>query len=103
MWRERSLVRGHLAALADDPRHLRAHLLDRDVERGKHASGQPLLLTQQSQEDVLGADVTVLERARLDLGEDDDALAAFCESPEHGVQCRTKGTPAGPTDRRRRR
>jgi hypothetical protein len=34
---------------------------------------------------VLGADVVVLERSRLLLGEDDDLAGALCESLEHGA------------------
>src|SRR6476620_9368813 len=63
--RERDLSGGDLVTLADDAGDLRAHLLHRDVERVEHARGEPLLLAQQPQQDVLGADVVVLERARL--------------------------------------
>jgi hypothetical protein len=49
----------------------------------EHASGQALLLAQQSEQDVLGADVVVLERSRLLLRENDDLTGPFCESLEH--------------------
>ena len=70
--RERDLARRDLVALADDARHLGAHLLDGDVEALEHARGEPFLLAQQAEQDVLGADVVVLEGAGLVLGEDDD-------------------------------
>ena len=83
--RERDLPGGDLLAGADDPHHLRAHALDGDVEALQHACSQALLLAQQSEEDVLGADVVVLERPRLLLRENDHLPGPFCESLEHGV------------------
>ena len=81
--RERDLAGRDLVALADDPRDLRAHLLDGDVERLEHARGETLLLAQEPEQDVLGADVVVLERPRLVLREDDDLASPFGESLEH--------------------
>ena len=80
--RERDLPRRHLVALADDAGDLRAHLLDRDVERLEHARGEALLLAQEPEQDVLGADVVVLERPGLVLGEDDDLASPFGEAFE---------------------
>ena len=65
--RERDLAGRDLVALADDARHLRADFLDRDVERLEHACGEPLLLAKQAEENVLRADVVVLEGAGLVL------------------------------------
>ena len=83
--RERDLPGGDLLAGADDPHDLRAHALDGDVEALQHARGETLLLAQQAEEDVLGADVVVLERARLLLRENDHLPGPFCKSLEHGV------------------
>ena len=83
--RERDLAGGDLLAGADDAHHLRADALDRDVERLEDAGGQALLLAQQAEQDVLGADVVVLERARLFLGQDDDLTGSLCESLEQRV------------------
>ena len=80
--RERDLSGGDLLAGADDPHHLRADALDGDVERLEDAGGQALLLAQQAEQDVLGADVVVLERARLFLGQDDYLTGSLCESLE---------------------
>ena len=80
--RERDLAGGDLLAGADDPHDLGADALDGDVERLEHAGGEALLLAEQAEQDVLGADVVVLERARLLLGEDDDLTGALCESLE---------------------
>ncbi len=82
---ERNLPGGDLLAGADDPHDLRAYSLDRDVQALQHARGKALLLAQQSQEDVLGADVVVLERPRLLLRKYNHLPGPFCESLEHGV------------------
>ncbi len=83
--RERDLPGGDLLAGADDAHDLRAHALDGDVEALEHACRQALLLAQQPEQDVLGADVVVLERPRLLLRENDHLPGPFCESLEHRV------------------
>ena len=83
--REGDLAGGDLLAGADDPDHLRADALDGDVEGLEHAGGQALLLAKQAEQDVLGADVVVLEGPRLLLGEDDYLAGSLCESLEHSV------------------
>jgi hypothetical protein len=83
--RERNLPGGDLLAGADDPHDLRTDALDGDVEALQHARGQALLLAQQPEQDVLGADVVVLERARLLLRENDHLPGSFCKSLEHGL------------------
>jgi hypothetical protein len=80
--RERDLPRRDLVTLADDACDLRAHFLDRDVERLEHARGEPFLFAQQPEQDVLRADVVVLERPCLVLGEDDDLPCPFGEAFE---------------------
>ena len=86
MWRKRNLTGRHLVALADGGRYVGADFLDREIERLEHARGQPLLLTQEAEEDVLGTDVVVLERARLVLREDDHLAGALGEALEHALQ-----------------
>ena len=81
--RERDLPARDLVALADDPRDLRAHLLDGDVERLEHARGETFLFAQQPEQDVLGADVVVLQRPGLVLCENDDLAGSLRESLEH--------------------
>ena len=83
--RERDLARRHLVALADDARDLGAHLFDRDVQRLQHPRGEPLLLAEKPEQDVLGADVVVLERPGLVLCEDDYLARSLCESFEQEV------------------
>ena len=66
-----------------------ADALYRDIQRLEHSGRQALLFTQQAKQDVLGADVVVLQRARLVLGEDDDLASPLCEPFEQ---------PCGPFD-----
>src|SRR5262249_39029699 len=80
---ERNLSGRDLVALADDPGDLRTHLLDGDVERLEDAGSEALLLAQQAEQDVLGADVVVLERACLVLCENNDLAGSFGETFEH--------------------
>src|SRR4029453_13980146 len=77
----------HLVALADDARDLGAHLLDRDVQRLQHPRGEPLLLAEKPEQDVLGAHGVVLERPFLVLREDDYLTRSLCESLEQLGDC----------------
>src|SRR4051794_11600735 len=81
--RERDLAGGDLLAGPHDAHDLGTDALDGDVERLEHAGREALLLPQQPEEDVLRADVVVLERARLFLRENDDLAGPFRESLEH--------------------
>ena len=82
--RERDLSGRDFVTLADDPRDLRAHLFDRDVEGLEHPRRETLFLAEQPEQDVLGADVVVLERPRLVLRENDDLTSPFSEAFEQG-------------------
>src|SRR3712207_4659656 len=59
--REGDLAGGDLLAGADDADDLGAYALDGDVERLEDARGKALLLAEESEQDVLGADVVVLQ------------------------------------------
>ena len=54
-----------LLAGADDANDLRANPFDGDVEGLEHPGGQALLLAEQAKQNVLGADVVVLESPGL--------------------------------------
>ena len=54
---------GHVAA--QQPQRLRARLLQVDAGVGEHLRGDALLLAEQAEQQVLGADVGVVELARL--------------------------------------
>src|SRR4051794_41102241 len=84
--RERDLAGRDLVALADDPRDLRPHLLHGDIERLERPRRETLFLAEQPEQDVLGADVVVLERARLVLREDDDLASPLREPLEHSSE-----------------
>src|SRR4029077_7094469 len=81
--RERDLAGRDLVALADDPRDLRPHFLHGDVERLEYPRRKTLFLAEQSEQDVLGADVVVLERPGLVLCEDDHLASPFGKAFEH--------------------
>jgi hypothetical protein len=82
-WGEGKLAGGDKLALTDNPLHLRANLLDSDVEVLQHARGESLFLPKKAAKNVLGADVVVLEAARFVLGEDDDLAGSLREAFEH--------------------
>ena len=93
--REGDLAGGDFLAGADDAHDLGAHALDGDVEGLEHPGGEALLLTQQAEQDVLGADVVVLERPGFLLRENDHLAGPFCESLEHGCEFLPTGVEAG--------
>ena len=99
--RERDLSGRDLVALADDPRDLRANLLDRDVEGLEHPRRETLFLAKQPEQDVLGADVVVLQRPGLVLCEDDDLASPFSEAFEHCPSTPLSLTASRPDGRRR--
>ncbi len=81
-WGERDPVaRGRLAG-ADDPFDLRSDSIDVELEAREHAGGNTVLLEQQPEQEVLGADVVVLEPSCLVLCEDDRLPSAFGEAAE---------------------
>ena len=86
--RERDLAGRDFVALADDAGHLGTHLFDRDLKGIKDARGEAFLFAQQPEQDVLGADVVVLERAGLVLCEDDDLARSLCETLKHKLSAR---------------
>ena len=81
--RERDLTGGDFLPRPDDPDNLRAYALDGDVEALQDPRSEAFLLTEEAEQDVLGPDVVVLERARLFLRENDHLTGSLCESLEH--------------------
>ena len=82
-WREGDLPGRDLFPAAHDPDHLRAHPFHGDVERLEDSGSQALLLAQQAEQDVLGADVVVLQDPGFLLGQDDHLAGPFCKALEH--------------------
>ena len=72
-----------LVALADDAHDLRPHLLQADAERLEHPRRKALLLAEQPEQDVLGADVVVPERPRLVLSQDNHLPGTFGKPLKH--------------------
>ena len=66
-WGEGNMAAGRLAALADDLLDLATDGLERDPERLAGLGGHAFALVDESEEDVLGADVVVVEQACLFL------------------------------------
>ena len=64
-------------------RDLGAHLLEGDAERLEHARGKTFLFAQQAEQEMLGADVVVLERPGLILGQNHDLASSLGEPLEH--------------------
>ena len=82
---ERDLPGGDLLTGADDAHDLGAHALDGDVQALEDPRGEPLLLAEEAEQDVLGPDVVVLERSRFLLRENDHLSGSLCESLEHAA------------------
>ena len=80
---ERDVARRRRAALADDLLDLAAHGLERDAETLERLRRDALTLVDQPEQDVLGADVRVIEQTRLFLGENDDPAGSVSEAFEH--------------------
>ena len=78
--RERDVAGRRGAALADDLLDLAAHGLERDAQALEGLGGDALALVDQPEQDVLGADVRVVEQACFLLGEDDDPAGPIGES-----------------------
>src|SRR3954449_9543520 len=81
--REGDVTGRRLLALSDDFLHLLADTLQRDAEGLECLGSDALTLVDQAQEDVLGADVVVVEHPGLFLGQDDHPAGSVCEPFEH--------------------
>ena len=73
--------------MADELLHLAANGLERDPERLEGLGGHALALVDEAEEDVLGADVVVVEQARLFLGEYHDPPGPVGEPLEQAAVC----------------
>jgi hypothetical protein len=81
--RERDVPARRLLALADDLLHLLADALQGDPEGLQGLGGHSLALVDEAEEDVLGADVVVVEHPGLFLGQDDNTPCSVGEPLEH--------------------
>ena len=76
-----------LLPLADDLLDLCPHGLERDVEALERLGGDAFAFVDQTQEDVLGADVVVVEQACFLLREDHHPSGPIGEPFEHVYSC----------------
>ncbi len=81
--RERDVPRRLLLTGSDDVGHLLTHCVERDAHRLKRLCGDALALVDETEQNVLGSDVVVVQHLGLFLGQDDDAAGAVGESLEH--------------------
>ena len=81
--RERDVARRRRAALTDDLLDLAAHGLERDAERLEGLGGDALALVDQPEQDVLGADVAVVQQTGFFLREHHDSPSPVGEAFEH--------------------
>ena len=88
--REGDVPRRRRAALPDDLLDLAADGLEADVQRLERLRGDALTLVDEAEEDVLGADVVVVEEARFLLGEDDHPAGPVSEAFEQGNRLRSR-------------
>jgi hypothetical protein len=77
------VARGLLLALPDDVLDLLAHRVERDAERLERLGRDALTLVDEAEQDVLGADVVVVQHLGLFLGQHDDTTGSVSESLEH--------------------
>jgi hypothetical protein len=80
---ERDVAARGLLAVPDDLLDLLADGLQRDAEGLQRLRGDALTLVDQAEQDVLGADVVVVEHPGLFLGQDHNPPRAVGESLEH--------------------
>ncbi len=81
---EGDVAAGRRAALADDLLHLAADGLERDAEGLEGLGGHALALVDEPEQDVLGADVVVVEQSSFLLGQHDDSTGSVSEPFEQG-------------------
>ncbi len=83
--RERDVPAGCLLALADDLLHLGTDGLERDAQALQCLGGDTLTLVNHPEQNVLGADVIVIEEPGLFLSENHDPSGPVREPFKHGA------------------
>ena len=89
--RERDVPRGRRATLADDLFNLLADGLEADAQRLERLGRDTLALVDEAQEDVLGADVVVVEEPGFFLGQDDHSASPVGEPFEQVLPPASRG------------
>ncbi len=94
--REGDVPRRCLLALADDLLDLLADRLQADAQRLKRLGRHALALVDEAQENVLGANVVVIEHPGFFLRQDNNPPRSVSEPLKHLVALLTAGDPASP-------
>ena len=81
--REGDVAAGRRPALTDDLFDLVAHRFKADAERLQRLGRNTLTLVDEAKQDVLGADVVVVEQPRLFLGKHHHSSSPVGKSLEH--------------------
>ena len=81
--RERDVTRRRLTTVTDDLFHLGSDRLERDAERLERLGRDAFALVDQPEEDVLRADVVVVEQARFLLRQHHHSASPISEAFEH--------------------
>src|SRR5690348_13770728 len=97
---ERDVPARGLLALADDLLDLLADALQGDPEGFQGLRGHTLALVDEAEEDVLGADVVVVEHPGFFLRQDDNPPRSVGEPLEHSISSPTAHELRGNTRRR---
>ena len=82
---ERDVAARRGATLSDDLLDLAANRFEGDPEGLERLGRDSLTLVDEPEQDVLGADVVVVEQARLFLGEDDHPSSPIGKAFEQGT------------------
>ncbi len=77
------MAAGRGTALTDDLLHLAPHRFERDAERFQGFGGDAFALVDETEKDVLGADVVVVEQTRFFLRQHHDSSSPIGEPFEH--------------------
>ena len=92
--RELEVAAGRRSALTDDLLDLAADRLERDAQRLEGGGRHALPLVDETEKEVLGADLPVVQTGRLFLGEDHGPPGSVGEPFEHGTASRPLGAAA---------
>ena len=88
--RERDVAGRDLTPTTDDLLHFRPHRVERDAEGGERLCRNPFALAHQPEQDVLGADVVVVEEPRFLLREHHRVAGSVGEALEHASERRAR-------------
>jgi hypothetical protein len=81
--REGDMAGGRILAVADDFLDLFTHSFQGDAQLLQGLRGDAFAFVEQAEQDVLGADLVVIEHLRLVLRQDDDATGSVGKAFKH--------------------